>query len=321
MIEIVFGDSACGNLQIAQSYGRGEFSSSLIAIFVGTEDASEPTKEQVQAAREEAEERERLAWARAIPMGGNPADVFGFDYHLSIGDISEDIPADKRRRVLEWRYSVYPNRNGELGFTLDMMQAGTDVLELICGRILAGERVRVWYSNHPDELCGMYWFLSRLNRLKLENDQVILAQLPDWELDDSRNMVLRAGWGGIAPGDWHRYLTLQKTVTPAFCEACAIHWEKLQQENAALRAMINGRLVSAPETLYDDCIVREIVAQESEFHEAALTGSIISSQQLCISDLWIAHRIERMVCAGDLVPVTQAGENQPRYHRILKNLN
>ena len=34
MIEIVFGESACGSLKIAQTYGRGKYRGSAISVFI-----------------------------------------------------------------------------------------------------------------------------------------------------------------------------------------------------------------------------------------------------------------------------------------------
>ena len=38
MIEIVFGESACGSLKIAQTYGKGKYRGSAVSIFMRHED-------------------------------------------------------------------------------------------------------------------------------------------------------------------------------------------------------------------------------------------------------------------------------------------
>ena len=42
MIEIVFGESACGSLKIAQTYGKGKYRGSAVSIFMRHEDGSVP---------------------------------------------------------------------------------------------------------------------------------------------------------------------------------------------------------------------------------------------------------------------------------------
>lgn len=318
MIEIVFGDSACGGLKMAQSFDDGQFCGGSISVIVSHADGSKPTEEEIQAAQQEAEERERLEWEKAIPMGGNPSDVYGFHYCLSVGDISENVPAAKRRQVLKWLYSIYPDIEEETDFISDIIQKGMETLKEVCSRISAKEKVRIWYSNYPDELCGMYWFMSQINQLDLQNGQVILVQLPELETDENGNVVRQCGWGGVKLGDWHSHLKLQEEVSPMFCKACADHWQRLQVENSPLRAIINGRLVSVPETLYDDFIIREIEAEADEFQEALIVGRVLGKYELGVLDTWISHRIETMIRSGWLIPITEAADDSPNYYRYLK---
>lgn len=51
MIEIVFGESACGSLKMAQHYGRGKYQEGCIGIFISHADGSKPTTEEVETAR------------------------------------------------------------------------------------------------------------------------------------------------------------------------------------------------------------------------------------------------------------------------------
>ncbi|NCB04942.1 MAG: hypothetical protein EOM69_05400, partial [Clostridia bacterium] len=72
MIELVFGDSACGSLKVAQHCGRGCYGGS-VGVVVSHTDGSKPTEQELCAAQREAEEKARIAWKNAVPMGGNSA--------------------------------------------------------------------------------------------------------------------------------------------------------------------------------------------------------------------------------------------------------
>lgn len=98
----------------------------------------------------------------------------------------------------------------------------------------------------------------------------------------------------------------------------ASRWVELQQENATLRAVLNGKLVSAPESLYDTFILRELEKQENEFNEARLVGQVLGKYQLGIGDAWIALRIEQFIKDGLLIPITAPEPDTPIYHRILQ---
>ena len=70
MIEIVFGESACGSLKIAQTYGKGKYRGSAVSIFMRHEDGSVPSSDEMKKAQLQAQEQERIAWENAIPLGG-----------------------------------------------------------------------------------------------------------------------------------------------------------------------------------------------------------------------------------------------------------
>jgi len=304
---------------MAQHYGEGKYQDGCIGVFVSHSDGSKPTKEEVEAARREAKKKARLAWESAIPLGGKTTDIYGFNLMLSVGDVSENQPGIKRKQTLERLYSVYPNDEGRQAAE-EMLKSANKALKTVRERAAAGEALRIWYSNQPDEMCGLYWFMGQLNQWKVHGGQVLIVKLPDWEADTKGNIIRKNSWGEVAPEEWHRYLNLQKPVLPVFIQSCASHWQNLQAENALLRAMLNGHLVSMSEKLYDDFILREIAAEGEQFQEAVIVGRVLGKHQLGIGDSWIAFRIEEMIHAGKLEVVTASTKDMPIYHRVLKKV-
>ena len=73
------------------------------------------------------------------------------------------------------------------------MQKGKAVLEEVCSRISAGESVRIWYSNQPDELCGLHWFMAQMNTgiAKRSSYPRCVARLGIYE---SGNVLIQSGW-------------------------------------------------------------------------------------------------------------------------------
>ena len=317
MIEIVFSDSAGGSLKLAQHYGRWEDQNVYIGVFVSHADGSKPTKEEIETAQREAEEKARLAWESATPLGGNPADIYGFNLALSIGDISENQPGNKRKQTLERLFSVYPNDVGHKA-AQDIFKRVNADLEMVRERISTGEATRIWYSNQPDEMCGLFWFMWQLNQWEENDGQVFTVKLPEWETRENGNIVQINNWNELSPKEWNRYLDLQKPVLPAFRQYCAAHWQVLRGENASLRVVLNGQLVSASEKLYDDIIYREIASKGETFQEAMIIGRVLGKYQLGISDSLVALRIEEMIRAETLEVVPEVAEGMPRYHRTLK---
>lgn len=319
MIDILFSDSACGSLKIAQHFGEGKYPVGCMSIIVSHTDGSKPSKEEIETARKEAEEKARMAWDNATPLDGKTSDIYGFNLLLSIGDISENRLGIKRKQVLEHLFSVYPN-DQEHQVAKEIVNRAIEDLKTVRERAAMGETFRVWYSNQPDDMCGLYWFMSQLNQWNVNDGQVVIVKLPECEFDGNGNVVQKNSWAEVAPEEWYQYFAFQKTVPSVFIQCCASHWQALQTENTPLRAVLNGQLVSMSEKLYDDFIRCEIEAEDEKFHEAMIVGRVLGKYQLGICDSWVALRIEEMIKDRKLETVTWGDKDMPFYHRVLKKV-
>jgi hypothetical protein len=317
MVEIVFSESACGSLKMAQRFGEGDYQGGCVGVIVSHADGRKPTKEEIDNAKREVQEKARLAWERAVPMGGNVSDIYGFNLKLSVGDISENQPGIKRLQTLERLYSVYPNEAGHQ-VAKEILKRANEDLGAIRERAAAEEGLRIWYSDQPDDLCGLYWVMGQLNQWNVNHGQVSVVKLPEWEVDGNGNIVRKISWSEVAPQEWRQYLSLQKPVPPLVIQSYADGWQTLQAEGASLRAVLNGQLVGMPETLYDDFILREIEAESDVFQEAMIIGRVLGKYQLGISDAWVALRIEEMIKSGKLEVLKSGDKAMPIYHRVLK---
>lgn len=316
MIEIVFSDSACGSLKMAQHHGEGKYTGGCVGVILSKKDGSEPTAEEYEAAQKEVEARCRVEWEEGKPMGGDPRDVFGFSLGLSIGDISNQDFATNRQKTFNRLWSIYPDDPSD---DLKLVDQLPKTLDTVLARAANGEALRIWYSDTPDDLCGLYWLMTELEELKKPLGTVYVVKLPEYEYLDN-TVVSHRGWGEVSPGDWHRYTALAQPTTPIFRRQCAMRWRMLQKENAPLRAVISGRLHGVPETFYDHFIRREIDFQPFEFMEAEVVGRVLGVYELGIGDAWIALRIEKIMEEGTLVVVSDVPKDRPIYHRMLQKV-
>ena len=321
MIEIVFSESACGSLKIAQKCGgtsSGCFMvSAPIGVIVHREiiDEQQPDSQETQKIMEQARREEKQRMEKAVPMGGNPADVYCLDMMLSVGDISGDLFGESRAAQLRQQLMTF--RRTESWFS-ERLQTAAKNRDIILRRALTGEELRIWYSDQPDELCGMYWLLSELNGLD-HHGKIWLVKMPDWQPEqDGELVVTHTSWGEVTPDQWSQYAALQKEAPSALLVGCAMLWQDLKKENSPLRASVNGRLASVPEDFYDSFIYREIARKPQQFSEADVVGRVVGHCQLGISAGWIAGRIEKMIGSGLLEPVDQPPDDHPTYRRTLR---
>lgn len=310
MIEVAFTESAGGGLKLAQNCGRGVIGEAVDVIVIN-DDGSPASEAQIQQARNQALEHLRKRREQAVPLGGSSRDVFCLPLGLSVGDIHRDVLGEERLAFLREFYVLPGDEFRDVAE--EMMNTARESLDAVLTRAKLGEPVRVWYSDNPDELCGFCHLMSCLS----DEMDIRAVKLPECA-ENENGYIIHSGWGEVLPEHFHRFLPLEVKITPVLRRMYATRWRDLCEENAPLRACINGRAASAREDLYDFYILREINRAGEEFHEARVIGNILGRYQLKISDMLIARRIEKLVRDRKLIPLTEAGEDEPGYRRMLR---
>lgn len=314
MLEAVFGKNAAGGMSIAIGREQYQWVCGGFAVVMSANKRAgrELSRAEIGRARQEAELRERRGWAEAVPLEGSDEDIFPFDLLLSVGDIDEDGIGPARKALL---CSLYPEWADDMGKNIEEAQKNLSVLLERAGQ---GEPIRVWGSSTPDDACGLYWLMEQLRPVGFERLDITLVRLPEFQEGPDGAVIQYAGWGEVEPYAFGRMALSGEKLPVRAISMMADRWKQLRQDNSPLRAVLNGRLVSAPESLYDAYILREIAGQEQEFNGAKVVGNVIGKYQLGIGDGWIARRMEHFISRGLLEPVTQAGAGTPSYRRMFR---
>lgn len=310
MMEVVFSDSAAGSLKCA--LGRKGVTESHVIGIIGGDGL---TKAEQRALIQQAREQERRAWEQAVPLEGSPGDVLCFPLYESVGDISGEDIGPQREQVLKELLGTC-SEGAEAAQA--MAETGRQSLKRLLEGAALGEPFRVWASGSPDEACGLCWLLEQLRPLGLESLSCTCVPLPPCREWEAGTLTAYQSWAEAGPHQWGRLAGEGRKLSPAWARMLQNRWRELQEENAPLRAVVNGRLVSVPEEFYDPFIAREIAVQGREFQEAVVVGRVLGRYRLGIGDGWVARRIEAFIQAGLLEAVTQPEKDEPGYHRILR---
>lgn len=315
MLEVVFDNSAEGSLKLAQHYGQGPYHAGCIGV-IAHKDGREATQAEVDEAFRQTEERERTAWEEAVPLGGSTRDVFGFSLVLGTGDISEPLSVPKRVSSLRGIYRLW-EEDTDRWYRKQLSQAEQNLARLL-ERFQAGEDLRVWYSDKPDDFCGFCWLMGQLSPLKEGCGRIYAVKLPRYEPQGKDVVLSHSGWGDLSPDEWHRYTALTEELAPLLVRHYAHLWAGLRQENAPLRAVVNNLPVSVEADFYDPFIRRAIDGMEEEFSTGQLIGRVLGCYPLGFGDRLIAGRIEAMIEDGTLEIVGDPLPDQPVYQRKLR---
>lgn len=253
-----------------------------------------------------------------LAEGFEKGEVFGFALDWSVGGIADDTPGEARRDVLR-RLCTVALPDGDMeGQLACCVEEGAASLGAVRSRAAAGEKVRAWFSSKPDELCGFCWLMAQLDGLDFPAGMVWLPQRV--EKPEEGVLVGYNGWNEVAPEEWQGFACMEKPLSPLMRSAAAWRWRELKEENAPLRAIVNGEPVSVPEDFYDCFLRAELPEIGEEFLQGRMVGRILSRFQLGISDRLIAMRLDAMIQAGVLEIAREEPEGEPSHRRMLRRV-
>lgn len=165
-----------------------------------------------------------------------------------------------------------------------------------------GEPIRIWYSSCPYSICGMIWLCSVISGIK---SPVYAVELPPHDP--------HASWGELEPEKFEDYLRFQRELSPAEIKHLSGNWKRLKRENASLRLVINGSVVSVSSSFYDLLIWRHLGKTPKK--EAVLIGEILGANQIGVGDYWFAARIEHLIRLGK---IRICKNSEKKYARIIR---
>lgn len=311
MLEVLFSDSAAGSMKMAINHDS--VIGGCISVIGTHEDGSPLSEEETGRLQQEHEEQERCRWAQAIPLRGDTRDILPFSLYLSVGPIDEDGIGPLRETTLEQLLSVYPQGRQAAA---EMLASARQNLNTLLTRP-PHEPVRFWVDRTPDAACGLRWALDQLRPLGLENLDLWVVELPAQGPLAEGGLVLRS-LGELHPSEYGRLAQDARPLPADQAAALAVQWQELKKQNAPLRAVLNGLLVSAAEDLYDPYLRWTLDEMSDTFQEAILIGRTLGQFPLGYGDTWLAMRVEQWIADGKLTALTKADAGSPAYHRMLQ---
>ena len=240
----------------------------------------------------------KLALASSKKLG---SDVICLGMMLNIGNIKIPL-SDKYRGNLLFKMLYQEQWGEDKEMQNELKNLGThylDELRRLKEYLKKGESVRVWYSDSPYALCGIYWLCNALSRVKRD---IYAVKLPDFEPYVS--------WAEVDPDKFEEHLSFQRKLSTIEIQRFAIEWQRLREENAPLRAMINGTVISVPSNFYDFLIWDHLANAPKK--EAVLIGEILRSNRIGVKDWWIASRIEHYIHLGRIKIIKDSDQKYAR---------
>ncbi len=294
MFEVVFSDSEKGSMKVAKNYNARNMIGGAIS-YIG----EKPTKAELEKHFE----------GKAV--GGNSKDVANIGFSLDVGDISGSIDGDGRQEVFRktWGQFDFDNKEQEQFF-----QSQRKDMEKMLTAAKDGTPIRIWKSNVPYSTCGFYFVCDILRNIDCD---IRVISLPKYKKVSRNEIVTYSQWGEVEASKLYEFLTLEKQLSNIEKKLASNYWQELMVEDAPLRAIINGKLISVPENFYDFIITKNL--PENDFIMARLIGKLLGEYNLGISDSWYALRIDKMIEDNKLIIVENEDPLHP-YGKVLRKI-
>ncbi|HEX3019246.1 MAG TPA: DUF3658 domain-containing protein [Chitinispirillaceae bacterium] len=292
MIELAFSESAAGSLKLAKSSRLSSRKCDQV-ISVG-------------GAHEEKNQDEKSDVRSEVTIEISPMDVEALTLSLDIGDISDmDTGINPRQKIIEELFTAFP------GVPDAIIQTNLHVLARLQQVKETMEHIRMWVcSTNPSELCGLYYVCSILANAKTT---LSVVRVPDL-IEKNNGIINYRDVGEIIPETLGALTVYEEPVSQLRCRFYANSWIELVNENAPLRAIVNGNVIGVPKDFFDFALRANM--PEGEFIVAKLIGKTLG-QLSGVGDRWLYLRIQAMLESGELVQVSAPTDDHP-YSGVVK---
>lgn len=292
MIEVLFGESEAGSMKVSKS--------SNTTIIGGMNGPTSYIGNPPQLYEKKVE------W-----ITGNSDEVICLAFMLDIGDITESISSQYRQKLI---LSMYTQNGGDNSpEVLKELRMATKIYVNESNRLIEflkkGEPIRIWYSNCPYSLCGLYYLC---NILRNYSNDIFVVKLPEYLQTEKSTITKYSNWGEVSAEEFSQFLVYEKKMTMFERGMFGNQWTELVEDNSPLRAVINGNLIGVPEDFYDFLIRKRL--SSNPVKEARVIGDILGHYPLGIGDWWYASRIELMIKAGSVRVVE---DSERKYARTI----
>lgn len=233
-----------------------------------------------------------------LSTDGSPAEVLPLWMALDTGDLSGP----------EARRAVYQDLYGYIAEVPEEMERmNRTALARLDRAEAADEPVRLWLCpGDPAEMCNLLFLCDRYADAA---PKLSVVRIPDRVVDEQAGTVTTyRSTGEIPPEALISMVRYEQPLGDAERRAYTLEWRKLVQENAPLRVIVNGRLMSVPEDFYDHALRANLPG--GTFTAAWPIGRTLS-QMSGVGDRWLYVRLMAMVRAGELIEVAGPTDDYP----------
>lgn len=230
-------------------------------------------------------------------------------YAMSYGPISREVFDATREKRIHQVYRACP-----LEERIEMIAEEKQRFDDIIKAAKLDKEIRIWYANNSSDKCGLYHLIHALQGVDckifvVEMPSNIGFRDPSWE----------KAWGEADPKDFSACLHLAREISCEERDAMSQKWQRLEEENAMLRVMIDGEITSVPEDYLDDIILSN-APDGVDFKAGNMVGYTLGRSAHYITCGYAEWRTEELIKQGKLI-VIKRDDNPELWNMMILRRN
>ena len=185
---------------------------------------------------------------------------------------------------------------GRRGHDLDaqkLQRADQDALSQLTAAIHANSALRLWWTDVPNDVIGLWWLAALCAKQKLAIQQV---HVPTVFPHPTQSALYKITKLGELDPDWLDALVqTATTLTVRDLTAFSYGWQNLHSATNEVRILLNGELLSVPETYFDPLILAQVKTPPRTFPEhVKAIGRLLGEYQISLPDWWWHYRLQQL---------------------------
>lgn len=158
-------------------------------------------------------------------------------------------------------------------------------------------QVWFWMAPTAPDIIAYYWLLSYLKKHRERFWIINISGLPF--LDTNGKLFYPKNISEIPPRELYKARKLARITTPSEMEVDSDEWEKIKQENAAIRLLEGGKKLSHKPMEQYDSILKSFCSQQYQ-KASKVIRQALSKYALPTGDLFLAWRLRQLAIEGSL---------------------
>lgn len=235
-------------------------------------------------------------------------DIIILDLQLNYGSLKGYIFKNQAEREIKIYQSFFDDNSKKELMTCyrEKLRSIGSALSKLNEKLKDGEEIRLWLSNNAFDRCALYWFCDYAKKYDCK---IYIVLCPGVEQKQNSNIIIEnTRWAASCNLSYMAsFAEKNEKLSKEQIDLYADLWEKLVEENAALRILIDNRVISTSEDFFDNAILR-FISEEPKSQVSVISDFL--GKWYCSDFGFVSERIEYFIKIGKIEIVENKTDNK-----------